>query len=66
MMPDSSMPASAIRLESPVHPLCWIHAERLVHKLDTFIGQHRTAQAQVRGRRRLTALLGISPLRSLI
>jgi hypothetical protein len=31
------------------HALCWIHAERLVHKLDTFTDQHRTAQARVRG-----------------
>ena len=32
------------------HALCWIHAERLVHKLDTFTDQHRAAQARVRGR----------------
>lgn len=31
------------------HALCWVHAERLVHKLDTFNDLHRTAQAQVRG-----------------
>ena len=31
------------------HALCWVHAERLVHKLDTFNDQHRAAQAQVRG-----------------
>jgi hypothetical protein len=31
------------------HALCWIHAERLVHKLDTFTDRHRTAQARVRG-----------------
>jgi hypothetical protein len=30
------------------HALCWIHAERLVHKLDTFTDEHRTAQAAVR------------------
>jgi hypothetical protein len=30
------------------HALCWIHAERLVHKLDTFTDQHRTAQQRVR------------------
>ena len=23
------------------HALCWVHAERLVHKLDTFTDQHR-------------------------
>jgi transposase IS66 family protein len=31
------------------HALCWIHAERLVHKLDTFTDQQRAAQARVRG-----------------
>jgi Transposase DDE domain group 1/Transposase IS66 family len=32
-----------------LHALCWVHAERLVHKLDTFTGKHRTAQKCVRG-----------------
>ena len=32
------------------HALCWVHAERLVHKLDTFTDQHRATQEQVRGR----------------
>jgi len=31
------------------HALCWVHAERLVHKLDTFTDLHRTAQSRVRG-----------------
>ena len=31
------------------HALCWIHAERLVHKLDTFTDTQRAAQAKVRG-----------------
>jgi hypothetical protein len=31
------------------HALCWVHAERLVHKLDTFNDQHRYAQTRVRG-----------------
>jgi hypothetical protein len=31
------------------HALCWVHAERLVHKLDTFTDRQRTAQARVRG-----------------
>jgi hypothetical protein len=31
------------------HALCWVHAERLVHKLDTFTDQHRAAQTQARG-----------------
>ena len=26
------------------HALCWVHAERLVHKLDTFTDEHRAAQ----------------------
>src|SRR5262249_55181359 len=30
------------------HGLCWVHAERLVHKLDTFTEAHRNAQAAVR------------------
>jgi len=30
------------------HALCWVHAERLVHKLDTFTDEHRAAQAAVR------------------
>jgi hypothetical protein len=32
------------------HARCGIHAERLVHKLDTFTDPHRAAQARVRGR----------------
>jgi hypothetical protein len=30
------------------HGLCWVHAERLVHKLDAFTEQNRVAQASVR------------------
>jgi len=30
------------------HALCWVHAERLVHKLDTFTDGHRAAPAAVR------------------
>ncbi|HZD90947.1 MAG TPA: transposase [Pseudolabrys sp.] len=30
------------------HGLCWVHAERLVHKLDTFTDKNRAAQASVR------------------
>jgi Transposase IS66 family len=30
------------------HALCWVHAERLVHKLDTFTDQQRAAQARMR------------------
>jgi transposase IS66 family protein len=30
------------------HGLCWVHSERLVHKLDTFTDENRAAQAAVR------------------
>ena len=30
------------------HGLCWVHAERLVHKLDTFTDAQRAAQSRVR------------------
>jgi len=30
------------------HALCWVHAERLVHKLDTFTDLHYTAQQRAR------------------
>lgn len=30
------------------HALCWVHAERLIHKLDAFTDQQRAAQQQVR------------------
>jgi len=30
------------------HALCWVHAERLVHKLEAFTDQHRAAQTRVR------------------
>jgi hypothetical protein len=30
------------------HALCWVHAERLVHKLDSFTDLHRTAQQRIR------------------
>jgi len=31
------------------HVLCWVRAERLVHKLDAFTDQHRTSQQYLRG-----------------
>lgn len=31
-----------------LHALCWVHMERLVHKLDTFSDAHRAAQAVVK------------------
>ena len=30
------------------HALCWVHAARLVHKLDTFTDHHRAAQQRMR------------------
>lgn len=30
------------------HGLCWVHTERLIHKLDTFTDENRAAQASVR------------------
>jgi hypothetical protein len=48
------------------HALCWVHAERLVHKLETFTDQHRVAQTRVRGLSALTACRCISSLRDLI
>jgi len=32
------------------HALCWVHAERLVHKLDTFTDANRAAQSDIRER----------------
>jgi hypothetical protein len=32
-----------------LHALCWIHAERLVHKLETFTEHNRMAQKELRG-----------------
>jgi hypothetical protein len=31
------------------HALCWVHAERLVHKLEAFTDLHQTAQSHIRG-----------------
>jgi hypothetical protein len=31
------------------HALCWVHAERLVHKLDAFTDLHQRAQSHIRG-----------------
>ncbi len=32
------------------HALCWVHAERLIHKLDTFTDRQRAAVARIRAR----------------
>ena len=42
------------------HGLCWVHAERLVHKLDTFTDQNRAAQATVRAAIALPRSQGLS------
>ena len=39
----------AILLSRTLPDASWVHAERLVHKLDTFTDQHRAAQTRVRG-----------------
>jgi len=31
------------------HGLCWVHAERLVHKLEAFTDRHHSAQQRLRG-----------------
>jgi hypothetical protein len=31
------------------HALCWVHAERLVYKRETFTGQQRAAYQHIRG-----------------
>ena len=33
-----------------LHALCWVHAERLVHKLEAFTALHRAAQQRIRAR----------------
>ena len=43
---SATTPASST---SATHALCWMHAERLVHKLDTFTDAQRAAQQHVRG-----------------
>lgn len=48
------LPATAIvsddagQFDVGPHGLCWVHAERLVHKLDTFTDLHRAAQQRIR------------------
>jgi hypothetical protein len=39
------------------YALCWVHAERLVHKLDTFTDQQRAVQRRVRSLWRFYAAL---------
>jgi hypothetical protein len=38
------------QFEVASHALCWVHAERLIHKLDTFCAAHVQAKARIRTR----------------
>ena len=33
-----------------LHALCWVHAERLIHKIDTFTDRQRRAVQRIRAR----------------
>jgi Transposase IS66 family len=49
LLPDTvivSDDAGQFKIDS--RGLCWVHAERLVHKLDTFTDENRAAQATIR------------------
>ena len=49
LLPDTVILSDdAGQFEVAHHALCWVHAERLVHKLDTFCELHRKAQTHVR------------------
>lgn len=49
LLPDTVIVSDdAGQFDVGLHALCWVHAERLVHKLDTFTNQHRTAQQRSR------------------
>src|SRR3984957_11697971 len=43
------------------HGLCWVHAERLVHKLDTFTDEQREAQRKIRDLAVLSRSQSLSP-----
>ena len=49
LLPDTAIVSDdAGQFAIGTHGLCWVHAERLVHKLDTFTDQQRAAQQLVR------------------
>lgn len=49
LLPDTVVLSDdAGQFEVARHALCWVHAERLVHKLDTFCDPHRKTQRHVR------------------
>jgi hypothetical protein len=47
--PAKPDPWDAGQFDVGAHALCWVHAERLVHKLETFTEPQRRAQQHVRG-----------------
>ena len=49
LLPDTAIVSDdAGQFNVGAHGLCWIHSERLVHKLDTFTDEQRKAQTHVR------------------
>ncbi|WP_207460762.1 transposase [Azospirillum sp. SYSU D00513] len=49
LLPDTVIVSDdAGQFDVGLHALCWVHAERLVHKLDTFTPAQHTAQQHVR------------------
>jgi hypothetical protein len=49
LLPDTVIVSDdAGQFKIGLHGLCWVHAERLVHKLDTFTDENRAAQATIR------------------
>jgi hypothetical protein len=45
---DAGLPGLDPGINVGQHGLCWVHAERLVHKLDTFTDSQRAAQRRMR------------------
>ena len=45
---DAGLPRLDPGINVGQHGLCWVHAERLVHKLDTFTDAQRAAQHRIR------------------
>lgn len=49
LLPDTVIVSDdAGQFDLGLHALCWVHAERLVHKLDTFTAAQHTAQQRIR------------------
>jgi hypothetical protein len=45
---DAGLPGLDPGINVGRHGLCWVHAERLIHKLDTFTDAQRAAQRRIR------------------